>query len=66
MLSAMISVAIVIVELIELSQLPVEQFPNIAPPTVRVSATYTEANAGTVVKSVIPPSRNSPARGVWI
>lgn len=54
-LSAMISVAIVIVGLIGLSQLPVEQFPNIAPPTVRVSATYTGANAETVVKSVITP-----------
>ena len=54
-LSAMISLAIVIVGLIGLSQLPVEQFPNIAPPTVRVSATYTGANAETVVKSVITP-----------
>ena len=54
-LSGVISVAIVIVGLIGLSQLPLEQFPDIAPPTVRVSATYTGANAETVMKSVITP-----------
>lgn len=54
-LSGVISLAIVIVGIIGLSQLPVEQFPNIAPPTVRVSATYTGANAETVMKSVITP-----------
>lgn len=54
-LSGVISVAILIVGLIGLSQLPVEQFPDIAPPTVRVSATYTGANAETVLKSVITP-----------
>lgn len=54
-LSGVISVAIIIVGLIGLSQLPVEQFPDIAPPTVRVSATYTGANAETVLKSVIVP-----------
>ncbi len=54
-LSGVISVALVIVGLIGLSQLAVEQFPDIAPPTVRVSATYTGANAETVLKSVIVP-----------
>lgn len=54
-LSGVISVAIVIIGLIGLSQLPIEQFPDIAPPTVRVSATYTGANAETVMKSVITP-----------
>lgn len=54
-LSGVISVAIIIVGLIGLSQLPVEQFPDIAPPTVRVTATYTGANAETVMKSVITP-----------
>lgn len=54
-LSGVISVAIIIVGLIGLSQLPIEQFPDIAPPTVRVSATYTGANAETVMKSVITP-----------
>ena len=54
-LSGVISVAIIIVGLIGLSQLALEQFPDIAPPTVRVSATYTGANAETVMKSVIVP-----------
>lgn len=54
-LSGVISVGIVIVGLIGLSQLPIEQFPDIAPPTVRVSATYTGTNAETVMKSVITP-----------
>lgn len=47
-LSGVISVMLVIIGLIGLSQLPVEQFPDIAPPTVRVTATYTGANAETV------------------
>lgn len=54
-LSGVISVTIIIVGIIGLSQLPIEQFPDIAPPTVRVSATYTGANAETVMKSVITP-----------
>lgn len=54
-LSGVISVAIVIVGLIGLSRLPLERFPDIAPPTVRVNATYTGANAETVMKSVITP-----------
>ncbi len=54
-LSGVISVGIVIVGSIGLSRLPVEQFPDIAPPTVRVSATYTGANAETVMKSVVTP-----------
>ncbi len=36
-------------------QLPIEQFPEIAPPTVSVSASYTGANAETVQKSVVVP-----------
>lgn len=54
-LSGVISVLIVLVGLIALSRLALEQFPEIAPPTVRVSATYTGANAETVQKSVIVP-----------
>ena len=41
--------------IIGLVQLPVEQFPEIAPPTVRVSATYTGANAETVQRAVVVP-----------
>lgn len=54
-LAGVISVVILILGLIGLSQLPIEQFPEIAPPTVRVSATYTGANAETVQKSVVVP-----------
>lgn len=54
-LSCVISVAIVLLGLISLSTLPVEQFPEIAPPTVSVSASYSGANAETVQKSVIVP-----------
>ena len=54
-LSGVISVMIVIIGIICLINLPIEQFPDIAPPTVRVSATYTGANAETVMKSVITP-----------
>ncbi len=54
-LSMVISIAILIVGLIGLLQLPMEQFPEIAPPTIRVSASYTGANASTVQNSVIAP-----------
>ena len=54
-LAGVISVVFLIIGLIGLSQLPVEQFPEIAPPTVSVSATYTGANAETVQKSVVVP-----------
>lgn len=58
-LAGVISVIIVILGILGLVQLPIEQFPNIAPPTVRVSATYTGANAETVLKSVIVPLEES-------
>ena len=45
----------VLVGIIGLSRLALEQFPEIAPPTVRVMASYTGANAETVQKSVIVP-----------
>lgn len=54
-LSSVISIVIVIVGVIGLFALPVEQFPNIAPPTVSVSTTYYGANAETIQKSVIAP-----------
>lgn len=58
-LAGVVSVLIVIFGVLGLLQLPIEQFPNIAPPTVRVSATYTGANAETVQKSVIVPLEES-------
>ena len=54
-LSGVISVIILLIGFIGLSQLPIEQFPEIAPPTVSVSAAYAGANAETVQKSVLVP-----------
>ena len=54
-LAGVISVMIVIIGAIGLTQLPIEQFPDIAPPTVTVSANYTGANAETLQKSVVVP-----------
>ncbi len=53
--AGVISVIIVLLGLICLVGLPVEQFPEIAPPTVSVSANYAGANAETVQKSVVIP-----------
>ncbi|RIV70863.1 efflux RND transporter permease subunit [Flagellimonas aequoris] len=54
-LSTVISVIILILGILGLSILPVEQYPEIAPPTVQVNANYTGANAETVLKSVVIP-----------
>ena len=54
-LSTVISIFIVIFGLLGLFSLPIEQYPDIAPPTVRVTTTYTGANAQTVLNSVIAP-----------
>ena len=54
-LSTVISILIVILGVIGLATLPVTQYPDIAPPTVSVEATYTGANAQTVLNSVIAP-----------
>ena len=54
-LSTVISIFIVLLGLLGLSALPIEQYPNIAPPTISVSTTYTGANAQAVLNSVIAP-----------
>ena len=54
-LSTVISILIVILGVIGLATLPITQYPDIAPPTVSVSATYTGANAQTVLNSVVAP-----------
>lgn len=54
-LSMVISVVILVAGLIDLYALSVEQYPDIAPPTIRVSTTYSGANAEAVQKSVIVP-----------
>ena len=54
-LSTVISILIVILGVLGLVSLPVTQYPDIAPPTVHVSTSYTGANAQTVLNSVIAP-----------
>jgi HAE1 family hydrophobic/amphiphilic exporter-1 len=53
-LSTVISILLVIVGVIGLTKLPLERFPNIAPPSVLVSAVYPGANAETILRSVTP------------
>lgn len=54
-LSTVISIIIVILGVLGLTSLPIEEYPEIAPPTVQVTSTYTGANAETVLKSVVVP-----------
>ena len=54
-----ISVLILVIGLISLFTLPVEQYPDIAPPTVYVTASYTGADAEAVMNSVIMPLEES-------
>ena len=54
-LSTVISILTVILGLIGLVSLPIEQYPDVAPPTVSVRANYQGANAQTVLNSVIVP-----------
>ncbi|MFT3993329.1 MAG: efflux RND transporter permease subunit [Dysgonomonas sp.] len=54
-LSTVISILIVVLGLIGLISLPIEQYPDIAPPTVQVQTTYAGANADVIMKSVIVP-----------
>ncbi|KJD36652.1 multidrug transporter AcrB [Tamlana sedimentorum] len=54
-LSTVISIIIVMLGVISITTLPIEEYPDIAPPTIKVSATYTGANAETVLESVIIP-----------
>ncbi len=54
-LSTVISIFIVILGVLGLISLPIEQYPDIAPPTIHVSTNYTGANADAVLNSVIAP-----------
>lgn len=54
-LSTVISIIIVILGILGLTSLPISQYPDIAPPTVSVTAAYQGANANVVMKSVIIP-----------
>ncbi|MBQ4508735.1 MAG: efflux RND transporter permease subunit [Paludibacteraceae bacterium] len=54
-----IAIVIALVGFICMNTLPVEQYPNIAPPTVRVSTSYTGADANTIMRSVVQPLEES-------
>lgn len=54
-LSTVISIFIVILGVVGMLWLPITQYPDIAPPTIKVSTTYTGADAKTVLNSVIAP-----------
>ena len=58
-LSTVISIFFVILGLIGLISLPIEQFPDVAPPTISVRTDYTGADAQTVLNSVIVPLEES-------
>lgn len=54
-LSSVISILIIVVGIIALLGLPIEQYPDIAPPCVEVTTSYTGASASTIQKAVIAP-----------
>ena len=54
-LSTVISILVVILGVLGLVSLPIEQYPNMAPPTIMVRASYTGANSETVLNSVLAP-----------
>ena len=54
-----IAIVILLVGTVSLLNLPVEQYPDIAPPTVRVSTSYMGADADAVLQSVIVPLEES-------
>lgn len=58
-LSTVISIFMVILGVIGLLFLPITRYPDIAPPTIQVSTTYTGANAQTILNSVIAPLEES-------
>src|SRR5436305_9066989 len=53
--ATVLSVVILIVGFVALSQLPIAQYPEVTPPTVQVTATYPGANAKTVADTVATP-----------
>ena len=59
LLSSVISIFIVLVGVISLMTLPVEKYPDIAPPTINVSATYIGASSSAIKNSVIAPLEES-------
>jgi HAE1 family hydrophobic/amphiphilic exporter-1 len=53
--AAVVSIVIVVVGLVTLVRLPIAQYPQIAPPTIVIRATYPGANAETIAETVATP-----------
>ncbi|MBN1855099.1 MAG: efflux RND transporter permease subunit, partial [Pirellulales bacterium] len=53
--ASVLSIVIVILGAVAMMQLPIAQYPEVAPPTVSVMATYPGANAVTVAETVATP-----------
>ncbi|WP_087094045.1 efflux RND transporter permease subunit [Elizabethkingia anophelis] len=58
-LATVISILMVILGIVGMLNLPITKFPEIAPPTVMVTAVYPGANAETIARSVAPPIENA-------
>ena len=58
-LSTVISIFFVLLGIIGIVSLPIEQYPDVAPPTISVQTTYTGADAQTVLNSVVTPLEES-------
>ena len=58
-LSTVISIFFVLLGIIGIISLPIEQYPDVAPPTISVQTTYTGADAQTVLNSVVTPLEES-------
>ncbi len=58
-MATVISVLLVILGIVGMLTLPITKFPDIAPPTVNVMASYPGANAETIARSVAPPLENA-------
>jgi len=58
-LSTVVSIFFVLLGLIGIISLPIEQYPDVAPPTISVQTTYTGADAQTVLNSVVTPLEES-------
>ncbi len=61
-LSTVLSLLIVIIGIIGLTLLPIEQYPQITPPVVKISASYSGANATTVSQAVATPIEQEAKR----
>ena len=58
-LSTVVSIFFVLLGIIGIISLPIEQYPDVAPPTISVETTYTGADAQTVLNSVVTPLEES-------